>query len=525
MYELTKQTVLNASNEEIECGHLVCDETSTLRLDNVLTEPGDYVFQIELKSISSNTVFVDILGDSHSLDVTSKWTHFIVKFSDVDTTKSKSLDITFEEGEYWFYHTKLETGNIPTEWSSSFGDIEEKIFQVESKINQRMDSIEMSVSSKQDVVVTSIRYIRDWLNGSNISNKNYWLECNIVTKENVNIAGTTTITGKNTSLEQIQIQNIAKYNDENLTSLTMNQDGETIPKFVEDDYAVLNHGKACIEIDLGETRSDIDYIRVWHRYVGNSFVFNHQLQVSIDGVSWITLYDSNINGGYKETEEGQTYFLSDAPIASTINKFQVGLNETKSLLSDMNSDFSEMKQTVDSIEAKVNDNYDEVEKAINSLKQQFQDELDEKTQKAFADFEVKANAIYATVASMNQMNENLASQIRQDSSSWQALFAELNMGENKDKYDIQTNITLNKDGIWVKNPTTGQTTQISIDQFCGWYNNEKIFWVDKDTTKTRRLLCEKGWDTDYIKMTTNAYKYSDGTVLKGVAFVKSGGSS
>ena len=173
----------------------------------------------------------------------------------------------------------------------------------------------------------------------------------------------------------------------------------------------------------------------------------------------------------------------------------------------------------------MNDNYEEKKKAINLLKQQFQDELDEQTQKAFADFEVKANAIYATVASVNQINENLASQIRQDSSSWQALFAELNMGENKDQYDIQTNITLNKNGIWVKNPTTGQTTQISIDQFCGWYNDEKVFWVDKDTTKTRRLLCEKGWDTDYVKMTTNAYKYDDGTILKGVAFVKSGGSS
>lgn len=525
MYELTKQIVLNASNEEIECGHLICDETSTLRLDNVLTDPGDYVFQMFLKSTSSATVFVDILGKVQSTTVTSQWQHFIAKFADIDTTKTKSLDITFQEGEYWFYHTKLETGNVPTEWSSSFGDIEEKIFQVESKISQRMDNIEMSVSSKQDVVVTSFRYIRDWLNGSNVSDKNYWLECNIMTTDNVDVASTAKITGKNTSLESIQIKNIEKYTDENLSFLTMDKDGNLIPKYLEEDYAILDSGKACIEIDLGEARSDVEYIRIWHRYAEGDFIFNHQLQVSIDGVSWITLYDSNISGGYKETESGQIYYLSDAPIASTINKFQMGLNETKSLISDMSGDFSEIKQTVDSIETRVNNNYDEVEKAINTLKQQFQKELDEATQKAFSDFEVKANAIYATVASVNELNENLASQIRQDSSSWQALFAELNMGENKDQYNVQTNITLNKDGIFVKNPITGQVTQITIDQFCGWYNDEKVFWVDKDTTKTRRLLCEKGWDTDYIKMTTNAYGYTDGTVVKGVAFVKSGGSS
>ena len=66
---------------------------------------------------------------------------------------------------------------------------------------------------------------------------------------------------------------------------------------------------------------------------------------------------------------------------------------------------------------------------------------------------------------------------------------------------------------------------MTIDQFAGLYNGEKVFWIDKDTTKTTRFLCKKGWDTDYIKMTTNAYLYPNGTVLRGVAYVKSGGNS
>ncbi len=85
-------------------------------------------------------------------------------------------------------------------------------------------------------------------------------------------------------------------------------------------------------------------------------------------------------------------------------------------------------------------------------------------------------------------------------------------------------ITMNSYGLDNNTPLV-ETTQMTIDQFCGLYHGEKVFWIDKDTTKTRRLLCEKGWDTDYIKMTTNAYKYANGTIVKGVAFVKSGGTS
>lgn len=42
---------------------------------------------------------------------------------------------------------------------------------------------------------------------------------------------------------------------------------------------------------------------------------------------------------------------------------------------------------------------------------------------------------------------------------------------------------------------------------------------------TKRVYCEKGWDTGIIKMTTNRYSMNDGTTLGGVSFVVSGGNS
>ena len=218
------------------------------------------------------------------------------------------------------------------------------------------------------------------------------------------------------------------------------------------------------------------------------------------------------------------YYLNESNIISSMNKLSMTLNETRSQLSDTSGNLSTLTQTVKGINETVSKNYEDANSALVKLREDLNAKISE-TEKALANFRIEAGNIYATAESVDKNNNKLASLIQQSSSGWEALFAELNMGENKDKYNIQTNITLNKNGITVTNPTTGQTTQMTIDQFCGLYHGEKVFWIDKDTTKTRRLLCEKGWDTDYIKMTTNAYKYANGTVVKGVAFVKSGGTS
>ena len=96
------------------------------------------------------------------------------------------------------------------------------------------------------------------------------------------------------------VNNIERIKDGTLSSYTIDSDGTTVYHYSEDDY-VINTGKTCIEIDLGQIYNDIDYIRIWHRFADGKFVFNHKLQTSIDGVTWVTLYDSSITGGYEES--------------------------------------------------------------------------------------------------------------------------------------------------------------------------------------------------------------------------------
>lgn len=398
--------------------------------------------------------------------------------------------------------------------------VQNNIDNVESNINQRADNIELSVAQKENIPVTAVRYIRDWLNGikgaSSIDNK--WVECDVIT-HGTNIASGIIPTYKNSSLTTLTVSNPEYYTDEILLD-------EALERYIN------STENSCLEIDLGEVYYNIDYIRVWHYYEDNR-VYNHKMQISTDGISWVTIYDSDIAGGYAETSYGKVYYLNNAAIAENITSLNISSNQIESRVENIEGNFSSIKEQADKIESIVGSESEDgatgLISSINNL-----DNLIVKLRSEYEQYKSDSGTSISTLTqTMNEITSRIAtvegntrdiSEIRQDAKGWQALFAQLDM---YDMPEITTNISIDINGITVTNPTTKQQTRITIDEFSGWYNNEKIFWIDKDTTKTRRLLCEKGWDTgaDFIKMTTNSYTYSDGRTLNGVAYVKSGGSS
>ncbi|MGF0101963.1 hypothetical protein [Bariatricus sp. SGI.019] len=429
-------------------------------------------------------------------------------------------NITWERLNLILKSVKLEIGNKATDWTPAPEDIDNKIDTVESTINQRADNIELSVAQKENIPVTAVRYIRDWLNGikgaSSIDNK--WVECDVIT-QGTNIASGIIPTYKNSSLTTLTVSNPEYYTDEMLLD-------EALERYIS------STENSCLEIDLGDIYYNIDYIRVWHYYEDNR-VYNHKMQISTDGISWVTIYDSDIAGGYAETSYGKVYYLNNAAIAENITSLNISSNQIESRVENIEGNFSSIKEQADKIESIVGSESENgatgLISSINNL-----DNLIVKLRSEYEQYKSDNGTSISTLTqTMNEITSRIAtvegntrdiSEIRQDAKGWQALFAQLDM---YDMPEITTNISIDINGITVTNPTTKQQTRITIDEFSGWYNNEKIFWIDKDTTKTRRLLCEKGWDTgaDFIKMTTNSYTYSDGRTLNGVAYVKSGGSS
>ena len=493
--------------ETITCGHVTCTETATLRLNNTIKIADDYVYQIVIKSASTSNIVLKIGTQSFNLASTTSWQRLIQKFT-IENNNTNYIDLIFSPGEYWFYNAKLETGIIATAWTPAPEDFDIKLYSLQSEFNQRADQIEMSISSKQDTTGTAIRYIRDWLNGSNVDDENRWIECKVMSN-GVDIAEglipvCNDLKHSNITIDETEL---SKYTD----SLTLSSN------------YISSTGNHYLLLDLGEIYYDIDYIQVWHGYSKDKeYRYNHKLQISNDGITWFTLYDSSVSGGYSENSEGRIHYISSGTIISNMANMSLKLNEISSSVSKVDGELSEIKQQSNNITTTLGNNKEAIERLDNNFLELSTNVHSQNKSNAdqFTKIIERISGVETRVGKTEGDITDI-SDVLQTADAWKAIFRHLGVDENIK----ETHISFDIDGITVTNPLNGQVTKMKIDGFSGWYNNEKVFWIENDTTKTIRLLCEKGWDTNFIKMTTNDYLYADGRHLKGTAYVKSGGTS
>lgn len=142
-----------------------------------------------------------------------------------------------------------------------------------------------------------IRYIRDWSNGSNMSDDNNWKEIKALTADGRNVAFGKKATNPFTS-----------YNSHNLTYITDNSITNTyvVPKSE-------NNGEAmCVEIDLEEQIEvkSINTIR-WVSSASDTIYNNTKLEVSENKIEWHVIFDSATEGTYTEHQTGKIFLLED----------------------------------------------------------------------------------------------------------------------------------------------------------------------------------------------------------------------
>lgn len=202
------------------------------------------------------------------------------------------------KGEFWTTGIKVELGNKVTDWSDNPLDMQGKIVDVEQKITP--EGIMSTVSSSQTWILqqkslenlralTKVRYIRDTVSGytvgvgTTVTNVNHWLEIQAFAND-VNVASGKTVTGTGT------VANLARVTDGIVTS---------------SDATSATATGGSVTVDLGTVREDIDTIKVFHPYHEARIYRNTKTEVSADGISWITIFDSAVSGTYQETVEGR----------------------------------------------------------------------------------------------------------------------------------------------------------------------------------------------------------------------------
>lgn len=140
-----------------------------------------------------------------------------------------------------------------------------------------------------------VRYIRESMSGNNENAFCHWVEIQAINYESTNIALNKKATCVGGNPEKGTLDMITNGN----TSV--------------DDYVYFRNvaeQTIFVTVDLG-TVEDVDNIKVWHYYGNGRTYKNILLEVSLDGVKWTKIFDSNENGEYVEVEAGKTHKLKD----------------------------------------------------------------------------------------------------------------------------------------------------------------------------------------------------------------------
>lgn len=548
-------------------------EADSYRLPNLVTEPDSYIFVIWHKTDTPCTISFDIFGETVESESSSQWTK-LVKVKKISDLTNTSIDITPPTNSTtYFYEAYLARGTTDTSWTPAPEDNIEDIIGLKSEIKQTAERIDLVVGNlkgqmaelsiradnitsrvesvegtttlhssqitqipeqitqqvndakkelsaqiklQSDEIVhtvgknhaTAIRYIRDWLNGSNLDTQNRWAEINVMSN-NENIASGIVPVCKNEEENNVSVSYLERYTD-----------GDT-SKYIES-----TSGWKCLQLDLGQVRNDVDYITVWHEYPltsdpsSVSKIFNHRLQVSSDGKVWFTLYDSRYqqSGGYKETPNGKTHYINDTSINDTFSSVQQKIDGITTTIQNVEEN---LKTEINESANGFNVNIQRISQDLENAKSALNNAIDSLN----TSFNVELGKITGIIEGIDEeTNQKISSAIQQSASGWQGVFKKYGMF--KDGTSVkQLNVNINGDGIEVLNPGTSRSTKMNTQGFEGWFNGNKVFWMQEDATKTSRVYADRGVELPTLKMIPLTVQDSNSITRNGIAFVKTGGSS
>ena len=169
-----------------------------------------------------------------------------------------------------------------------------------------------------------IRYIKDYLRGHTDNSMNSdWTEIKAIDYQGNNIALGKVVTASSTP---------------SWGTLDRVTDG-----VIEGEVSVgiASDNKQWVQVDLGDIYH-IDYLHIWH-YFASSRTFNDtKVEVSEDGINWVVVFDSSIEGTYAESSEGRKFTL---PYSVDLDELSMSasLNQIKSKVSNIKDEINTIK--------------------------------------------------------------------------------------------------------------------------------------------------------------------------------------
>lgn len=139
-----------------------------------------------------------------------------------------------------------------------------------------------------------VRYIRNSMNGSTANNWSHFVELKAFEK----------ITWNNIALNKP----VSWYKSQNSSKpYSRFTNGNTNAWDYSDSWTDWYN---YLQVDLWSIY-DIEKIQMWHYYTDSRKYHDNKLEVSVDWVQWTTLFDSNMDGEYKESSQGKIIYVED----------------------------------------------------------------------------------------------------------------------------------------------------------------------------------------------------------------------
>lgn len=124
---LNSTKITSPENKQETVAHFSIDTPSTpFVMKNVVSLADDYVFSCFVKSDSTGSFKIG----NKQVATSNKWTEVKIPFT-VSSNGNPDIAIYFTvNGQYYFYHTQVERGEVPTKWQPSPDDVDEDIQSV-----------------------------------------------------------------------------------------------------------------------------------------------------------------------------------------------------------------------------------------------------------------------------------------------------------------------------------------------------------------------------------------------------------
>ncbi|MGF9741572.1 GH25 family lysozyme [Priestia megaterium] len=225
----------------------------------------------------------------------------------VGTVKARIAVFPTRNGRFWLARPMLQYGKIASTFTPHVDELatglSTRVSSNESTINQLSTDITLSVKkSEYDALqnaVKKVRYVRNWVSGSSANNGNHWTE--------IKVMSGTVNRAKNIAVTSNQTLNVPVA----VTDEIVNTTGFAYGVGGTDQY---------VQIDLGAVYEDVDYIHIWHYYSDGRRYNKNKVEISENGTTWTTLFNSDVNGTYAETAGGKVFAVNSSALNGMVTR-------------------------------------------------------------------------------------------------------------------------------------------------------------------------------------------------------------